>query len=171
MVMSDSDTNTAAAALLELCKAKKLTIATAESCTGGLVTGALTDIAGSSAVVDRGFVTYTNDAKQSMLGVPVGTLEKYGAVSRKTAEAMATGVIANTPADLAVSVTGIAGPGGGTATKPVGLVHFAAASRSGRRIHRERRYGDIGRGEVRRRSVLEALSMLSELAAAETAKS
>ncbi len=162
--MADRETEAAATALLDLCKAKKLMVATAESCTGGLVAAALTDIAGSSAVVDRGFVTYTNEAKQQMLGVPSGTLEQFGAVSRETAEAMARGVLGNASADLAVSVTGIAGPGGGSAAKPVGLVHFAAASRNGRLTHRERRFGDIGRAEVRRLSVLEALAMLTELA-------
>ena len=162
--MSDAETQAAASTLLDVCKAKKLMVAMAESCTGGLVAGALTDIAGSSAVVDRGFVTYTNEAKHEMLGVPSTTLEKFGAVSRETAEAMARGVLGNAHADIAVSVTGIAGPGGGSSEKPVGLVHFAAASRSGQLIHRERRFGDIGRAEVRRRSVLEALSMLTELA-------
>ena len=139
-------------------------VATAESCTGGLVAGALTDIAGSSAVVDRGFVTYTNEAKHQMLGVPTATIERHGAVSRETAEAMVRGALGHANADLAVSITGIAGPGGGTADKPVGLVHFAAASRGGDLIHRERRFGDIGRGEVRRLSVLQALAMLTELA-------
>jgi nicotinamide-nucleotide amidase len=169
--MADAQTQAAATALLDLCKARKLMVATAESCTGGLVAGALTDIAGSSAVVDRGFVTYTNEAKQQMLGVPLETLVAHGAVSRPTAEAMARGVLKHSPADLAVSITGIAGPGGGTAEKPVGLVHFSAAARSGALIHRERRFGDIGRAEVRRLSVLEALAMLSELATAEAAKS
>ena len=166
--MADRETQAAAIALLDLCKAKKLTIATAESCTGGLVAGALTDIAGSSAVVDRGFVTYTNEAKQQMLGVPAETLRVHGAVSRPTAEAMAKGALAHSPADLAVSITGIAGPGGGSAEKPVGRVHFAVASRSGRLVHRERRFGDIGRAEVRRLSVLEALAMLTELANGES---
>jgi nicotinamide-nucleotide amidase len=164
LVMSDRQTKDAAAALLDLCKAKKLMVATAESCTGGLVAGALTDIAGSSAVVDRGFVTYTNEAKEQMLGVPAATLTAHGAVSREAAEAMAKGVLAHSPADLSVSTTGIAGPGGGSLEKPVGLVHFAAASRDGKLIQRERRFGDIGRAEVRRLSVLEALAMLSELA-------
>ena len=168
--MADETTQRAAEALLEACKAKGLMLATAESCTGGLVVGALTDIAGSSAVVDRGFVTYTNEAKQEMLGVPADTLKQHGAVSRETAEAMATGVLARAPVDLAVSITGIAGPGGGSAAKPVGLVYFAAAARGGRLIHHEQRYGDIGRAEVRRQSVLQALSMLSELAASEKAK-
>jgi nicotinamide-nucleotide amidase len=162
--MADAQTQAAAIALLDICKARKLMVATAESCTGGLVAGALTDIAGSSAVVDRGFVTYTNEAKQQMLGVPAETLQVHGAVSRQTAEAMANGVLKHSPADLAVSITGIAGPGGGTVEKPVGLVHFGAAARSGRLIHRERRFGDIGRAEVRRLSVLKALAMLTELA-------
>ncbi len=162
--MADRETEAAATALLELCKSKRLMVATAESCTGGLVAGALTDIAGSSAVVDRGFVTYTNAAKHQMLGVPTATIERHGAVSRETAEAMVRGALGHANADIAVSITGIAGPGGGSADKPVGLVHFAAASRNGDLIHRERRFGDIGRGEVRRRSVLQALSMLTELA-------
>ena len=163
--MADAPTQAAAVALLDLCKAKKLMIATAESCTGGLVAGALTDIAGSSAVVERGFVTYTNEAKQQMLGVTEDILRQHGAVSRETAEAMAKGALSHSPADLAVSITGVAGPSGGTAAKPVGLVHFAAAARGGPLIHRERRFGDIGRAEVRRLSVLEALSMLAGLAA------
>jgi nicotinamide-nucleotide amidase len=129
-----------------------------------LVAGALTDIAGSSAVVERGFVTYTNAAKQQMLGVPAETLKAHGEVSRETAEAMAKGALAHAPADLAVATTGIAGPGGGSGAKPVGLVHFAAASRGGKLTHRERRFGDIGRDEVRRLSVLEALAMLTDLA-------
>lgn len=162
--MADTETETAAIALLDLCKAKKLMVATAESCTGGLVAGALTEIAGSSAVVDRGFVTYTNEAKHQMLGVPTATLAGHGAVSRDTAEAMARGVLGHADAHLAVAITGIAGPGGGSAEKPVGLVHFAAAARDGRLIHHEKRFGDIGRAEVRRRSVLEALAMLTELA-------
>jgi nicotinamide-nucleotide amidase len=162
--MADRETEAAATALLDLCKSKKLMVATAESCTGGLVAGALTDIAGSSAVVDRGFVTYTNAAKHQMLGVPNATIERHGAVSRETAEAMVRGALGHANADLAVSITGIAGPGGGTADKPVGLVHFAAASRGGNLIHRERRFGDVGRGAVRRLSVLEALAMLTELA-------
>ena len=162
--MADAEIQAAATALLDLCKARKLMVATAESCTGGLVAGALTDIAGSSAVVDRGFVTYTNEAKHQMLGVPSDTLNRFGAVSRETAEAMARGALRNANADIVVAVTGIAGPGGGSAEKPVGLVHFAAASRNGELNHRERRFGDIGRAEVRRLSVLEALAMLSELA-------
>ena len=162
--MFDNETTTAATALLELCKAKKLTVATAESCTGGLVAGALTEIAGSSAVVERGFVTYTNQSKHDLVGVPQATLDKHGAVSRETAEAMAQGALAHAPADLAVAITGIAGPTGGSPQKPVGLVHFAAASRAGRRLHQECRFGDLGRSEIRRLSVLQALAMLRQLA-------
>jgi nicotinamide-nucleotide amidase len=162
--MLDEELGNRATALLDLCKSKHLMVVTAESCTGGLVAAALTNIAGSSAVIDRGFVTYTNEAKQEMIGVPSATIGKYGAVSRETAEAMAKGALAHAMADLAVSVTGIAGPDGGTPAKPVGLVHFAAATRSGRLIHQERRFGDIGRTEVRRKSVLQAMAMLTELA-------
>ncbi len=154
----------AATALLELCRARGLKVATAESCTGGLVAGALTEIAGSSDVVDRGFVTYSNAAKQQMLGVSAGIIDEYGAVSRQTAQAMVRGALGHADADLAVAITGIAGPGGGSADKPVGLVHFAAASRSGALIHKEMHYGDIGREQVRHKSVLQALAMLKELA-------
>jgi nicotinamide-nucleotide amidase len=154
----------AATALIKLCTERKLTIATAESCTGGLVAAALTEIPGSSAVLDRGFVTYSNAAKQQMLNVPASTLRAYGEVSRQTAEAMVIGVLAKTKVDLAVSVTGIAGPGGGSAQKPVGLVHFAAASRDGTSMHDAKRYGEIGRAGVRHKSVLQALAMLTELA-------
>ena len=162
--MSDAEIEGLATRVLAAGRARGLKIATAESCTGGLVAGALTDIAGSSDVVERGFVTYSNEAKGEMLGVPAATLAAHGAVSQATAEAMAAGVLAHSPADLAVAVTGVAGPGGGSAEKPVGLVHFAAAARDGRRAHRERRFGDIGRAEVRRESVLVALQMLEELA-------
>ena len=162
--MIDQELIAQATALLELCRKKKLKIATAESCTGGLVAATLTEIAGSSDVVERGFVTYSNAAKETMLGVAPATIERFGAVSRESAEAMAKGALAHAPADLAVSITGIAGPGGATPGKPVGLVHLAAASRGGELIHHERRYGDIGRAEVRRASVADALAMLRELA-------
>ena len=162
--MPDPELAEQARALLDLCRRKQLRIATAESCTGGLVAATLTEIPGSSAVVERGFVTYSNEAKQAMLGVPSAILEQFGAVSRETAEAMATGALAHSPAELAVSVTGIAGPGGATPGKPVGLVHFGAASRDAGLIHRERRFGDIGRSEIRRTSVVEALMMLRQLA-------
>ena len=163
--MSVADIAALAARVLAAARARGLKIATAESCTGGLVAAALTDIAGSSDVVDRGFVTYSNAAKHDMLGVPAATLDSHGAVSAETAQAMATGAIAHSTADITVAITGIAGPSGGTADKPVGLVHFAAAARDGRLVHRERRFGDIGRAEVRRRSVIAALEMLAELAA------
>ncbi len=151
--------------MLDACRTHGLKVATAESCTGGLVTGALTEIPGSSDVLDRGFVTYSNAAKQAMLGVPASILERHGAVSRETADAMAAGALMMSNADLAVAITGIAGPGGGSAEKPVGLVHFAAAARDGRRVHREKRYGDVGRSAVRREAVAEALALLEMLAA------
>ena len=125
---------------------------------------ALTDIAGSSDVVDRGFVTYSNEAKQKMLGVPAATLKRHGAVSAETAAAMAKGALKNSRADLAVAITGIAGPGGGSKEKPVGLVYFAAVKRGGRHIAGVRRYGKIGRDGVRARSVAEALTLLELLA-------
>ena len=160
----------AARALLDLCRSKRLILAAAESCTGGLLAATLTEIPGSSDVFERGFITYSNEAKRAMLGVTPTTLAKHGAVSRETAEAMATGVLAHAPVDLAVSITGIAGPGGAVPGKPVGLVYLAAASRSGRLIQHERKYGDIGRTQVRRACVIEALAMLGELAASEQAK-
>ena len=162
--MSGSDPRAPARALLDLCRGRKLTIATAESCTGGLVAAALTEIPGSSDVIDRGFVTYSNDAKRTMLGVKATTLESFGAVSKETAMQMVVGALEEADVDLAVSITGIAGPGGATPGKPVGLVHLAVASRDGRIVHKECRFGAIGRTQVRARSVLEALRMLTELA-------
>ena len=153
-----------ARSLLDLCRSRKLTIATAESCTGGLVAGALTDIPGSSYVIDRGFVTYSNEAKQAMLGVRASTLKRHGAVSSQTAAAMVKGALKNSLADIAVSITGIAGPGGGSKEKPVGLVYFAAARRGGRRLAQRRRYGKIGRRRVRAFSVVQALAMIETLA-------
>jgi nicotinamide-nucleotide amidase len=162
--MMDDELRAAARQVLDACIARRLTVATAESCTGGLVAGALTEIAGSSAVVISGFVTYSNEAKERMLGVPSSVLAQWGAVSRPTARAMADGALARSPVDLTVAITGIAGPGGGSAEKPVGLVHFAGASKAGAKVEREERYGDIGRSEVRRRSVLAALAILNDLA-------
>ena len=150
--------------LLDLCRMRKLTVATAESCTGGLVAGALTEIPGSSDVIDRAFVTYSNEAKRVMLGVKATTLAAFGAVSKETATAMAVGALERAGVDLAVSITGIAGPGGATPGKPVGLVHFAVAARDGRILNRECRFGAIGRIAVRQRAVVEALRMLIELA-------
>ena len=162
--MIDAELRQAAKALLALCRSRGLRIATAESCTGGLVAGALTEIAGSSDIVDRGFVTYSDAAKEAMLKVPAATLKRHGAVSAETAIAMAVGALKHSQADLAVAVTGIAGPGGGSKAKPVGLVHFAAARRDGRRIERRRLFGKIGRRRVRLKSVAEALKLLEILA-------
>lgn len=134
-------------------------VATAESCTGGLVSGALTAVAGSSAVIERGFVTYSNAAKSELLGVLAEMLEAHGAVSEAVARAMAEGALARSNAEVAVSVTGVAGPGGGNAGKPVGLVHFAAAGPAGA-VHVEHRFGDIGREAVRLKSVRVALGLL-----------
>src|SRR6201993_2686424 len=162
--MTSSDARTIARTLLDLCRSRRMTVATAESCTGGLVAGTLTDIPGSSDVIDRGFVTYSNDAKRRMLGASATTLLTFGAVSKETATQMAVGALERAGVDLAVSITGIAGPGGATPGKPVGLVHFAVAARDGRIVHREVRFGAIGRSTVRQRSVVEALRMLMELA-------
>ena len=138
------------------------TIATAESCTGGLVAAALTDIAGSSTVFERGFVTYSNAAKTGMLGVDPVTLETQGAVSSTTAKHMALGALTHSAANVAVAVTGIAGPGGATAQKPVGLVHFACAVKGGRIMHVERRFGELSRAAIRQASVQQALQLLLE---------
>ncbi len=126
--MIDAETRALAVRVLDACRARGWKVATAESCTGGLVAGALTEIAGSSDVVDRGFVTYSNAAKMAMLGVPETTLNMFGAVSRQTAEAMAQGALERAGVDLTVAITGVAGPGGGSVAKPVGLVHFAVAA-------------------------------------------
>jgi nicotinamide-nucleotide amidase len=149
--------------LLADARAKDLKIATAESCTGGLVAGLLTEIPGSSDVVERGFVTYSNLAKEQMLGVPAGLLRQHGAVSEAVARVMAEGAIRNSTAQLSVAITGIAGPGGGSDDKPVGLVHIAAARAGEATLHRECRFGDIGRDKVRLKSVETALEMLEQL--------
>lgn len=162
--MFDDEITTAVNKLLDRCKAKKLTVATAESCTGGLVAAAISEISGSSLVLDRGFVTYSNEAKQQMLGVTPATIDVYGAVSTECAEEMAKGALAHAQVDLAVSITGIAGPTGAVPGKPIGLVYFCAASRSGRIVAHDRKFGDIGRTKVRRASVLQALALLQELA-------
>lgn len=140
-----------------------LLIATAESCTAGLIAGAITEISGSSLVFDRGFVSYSNEAKREMIGVANATLKAHGAVSRPVAIEMAEGAIGNSGANISVAVTGIAGPGGGSDDKPVGLVHLAAARRGHPTIHREMRYGDIGRSAVRLATVRSALEMLVEI--------
>ncbi|HEX4534136.1 MAG TPA: CinA family protein [Rhizomicrobium sp.] len=142
---------------------QKLRIATAESCTGGLIAGLLTEIAGSSDVFDRGFVTYSNRAKSDLLGVPGDMLADMGAVSEAVARAMAEGTVENSNAHMAVAVTGIAGPGGGTKMKPVGLVHIAAMRENRSIIHEAHRFGDIGRSEVRMKTVEAALELLRRL--------
>jgi nicotinamide-nucleotide amidase len=136
-------------------------IATAESCTGGLVAAAITDVAGSSDVFDRGFVTYSNAAKTEMLGVPAELIAKHGAVSVEVAQAMADGALNHSNADLAIAITGIAGPSGGTAEKPVGLVYFAEATRGRFRSTTlfELRCGDLGRAAVRQAAVRQALQL------------
>jgi nicotinamide-nucleotide amidase len=149
--------------LLAKARERGLKIATAESCTGGLMAGLLTEIAGSSDVFDRGFVTYSNQAKEEMLGVPGALLRQHGAVSEAVARAMAEGAIRNSTAQLALAITGIAGPGGGGDEKPVGLVHIAAARAGEATLHRECRFGAIGRGPVRLKSVETALEMLGQL--------
>jgi nicotinamide-nucleotide amidase len=164
--MFDDAVLAAARRVLDSCRSRRLLVATAESCTGGLIIGALTEIAGSSDVVERGFVTYSNEAKATMLGVPRELIERHGAVSERVARAMAEGALAHSQADLAVSVTGVAGPGGGSAEKPVGLVHFGCAAKSVGARHKERRFGDLGRTEIRRVTVLTALAFLEEMAAA-----
>lgn len=141
-------------------KAASQTIATAESCTGGLIAGALTDIAGSSAVVDRGFVTYSNEAKHEMLDVPASLIAEVGAVSEQVALKMAEGALARSGVDRTVAVTGIAGPGGGSGGKPVGLVHFAVSRSDGETVHARHVFADMDRAEVRRATVRVALSML-----------
>ncbi len=144
---------------LQMARDKGLHLATAESCTGGLIMGALTEIAGSSDVVDRGFITYTNRAKMEVLGVTAETLRIGGAVTRVTAIAMAEGALAHSSANIAVSVTGIAGPGGGNSEKPVGLVHMACASRDGVILHEMHQFGDVGRDKVREATVIAALEL------------
>lgn len=144
-------------------KARGLRVALAESCTGGMVAAALTGVPGSLDVFERGFVTYSNEAKHEMLGVPLSLLKKYGAVSQEVAEAMAKGALKNSRANVAISVTGIAGPGGGSATKPVGLVHFAGVVKGGKSFSARMNFGAIGRAKIRKRSVEMVLGMLEGL--------
>ncbi|WP_112663382.1 CinA family protein [Microvirga flavescens] len=151
-----------AADLLKAYGARRWKIATAESCTGGHVIALLTDIAGSSAVVERGFVTYSNEAKSELIGVPAELIAAHGAVSEPVARAMSEGALVHSRADVAVGITGIAGPGGGTAAKPVGLVHFALSVKGRPTFALERRYGDLGREAVRRSAVEDALGLLEK---------
>jgi nicotinamide-nucleotide amidase len=161
--MFPDEINARAQNVIEVYTAKKLTLALAESCTGGLISAALINVPGASNVVDRGMVTYANAAKMELLGVPSETLDTVGAVSEETARAMAEGAVAYDGIDASVAVTGIAGPGGGTAEKPVGLVHIAAALSGRPTQHQECRFGEIGRDEVRIATVIAALDMLIDL--------
>ncbi len=157
--MFEAETLTLAQSVLDACRARGWHVATVESCTGGLVAGALTAIAGSSDVVERGFVTYSNEAKAELLGVPAETIAAHGAVSAETAAAMAEGAVARAPVDLAVSVTGVAGPGGGSAAKPVGLVIFGVARRDGP-CRTESHIFDGDRSAVRQAALRMALGLL-----------
>jgi nicotinamide-nucleotide amidase len=161
--MFDHEMRDAAERVLFTCRKRGFKVVTAESCTGGLIAATLTAIAGSSDVVDRAFVTYSNEAKREMIGVPWDAILGHGAVSDPVARAMATGALARSNATLAVSVTGVAGPGGGTAEKPVGLVHFGAA-RTGFDTIAERHVFPGDRDGIRRVTVVTALTMLGSLA-------
>ena len=160
--MFPKDLTEQASALLQSCRNAGVTVATAESCTGGLIAGCLTEIAGSSDVVDRGFITYSNEAKNVMLDVPMRLIERHGAVSEPVARTMAEGALTHSLAVLSVAVTGVAGPGGGTVGKPVGLVHLACAKRGGETQHRAERYGDLGRSGIREATIRTAMEMLME---------
>ncbi|MEM1306300.1 MAG: CinA family protein [Pseudomonadota bacterium] len=158
--MFDETLLTSARDLVTAATAKSLKIATAESCTGGLITGLLTEVAGSSAVVDRGFVTYSNAAKTAVLDIPADLIAADGAVSEAVAIAMVAGALSHADADIAVAVTGVAGPGGGSSQKPVGTVHMAAQRRERTPVHRLRHYGDLGRSGVRRATIIDAVAMM-----------
>jgi nicotinamide-nucleotide amidase len=160
MTMFPQQIDALARQVLDAARKSGLRIATAESCTGGLVAAALCAVPGASDVFERGFVTYSNTAKMEMLGVPATTLDGFGAVSEPTARAMARGVLAHSKADLAVSTTGIAGPGGGGPDKPVGTVHLAVARRDGAVHSRHETFGDPGREAIQLASVVSALTML-----------
>jgi nicotinamide-nucleotide amidase len=164
LALSDPDLSAKAEAVLAACRSAGLMLATAESCTGGMVAAALTDIAGSSDVVERGFVTYSNAAKTELLGIPAPLIATHGAVSAEVAEAMAQGALAHAPVGLAVSITGIAGPGGATPGKPVGLVYFGIARRGGT-CRTERHVFTGNRASVRREATSRALDLLKEAAA------
>ena len=152
-----------AAALLAACRAKGLTLATAESCTGGMIAAILTEVAGASDVFERGFVTYSNAAKMEQLGVPAQLIATHGAVSKAVAHAMALGALVHSRAQLAVAVTGIAGPDGGTPEKPVGLVHLTGVRREATILHWEVQAGDIGRRGVSIAATREALGLIRAL--------
>jgi nicotinamide-nucleotide amidase len=161
--MFDAGLLTLARQVLDEARAKGLRLAIAESCTGGLIAALLTEIPGSSDVVERGFITYSNESKEDLLGVPSDLIHQYGAVSELVVRAMAEGALKHSLAHLAVAVTGIAGPGGGTAEKPVGLVYVAVARPEHAPMVKELRFGEIGRQEIRSRTVAEALILLRGL--------
>jgi nicotinamide-nucleotide amidase len=161
--MRNEDDIAHAVQLLQRGRAAMLTLATAESCTAGLIAATLGAAPGASNMLERGFITYSNAAKTELLGVPSELIASKGAVSAEVARAMAEGALKNSRADLAVAVTGIAGPDGGSAEKPVGLVHLAAARRGGARLHEERRFGDIGRQRVQAETVLAAFDLIARL--------
>jgi nicotinamide-nucleotide amidase len=162
----DEDVCRRAAALVALYRQRGLTMASAESCTGGLVAGLITSVPGSSDAFERGFVTYSNAAKVDCLGVDDGLLGRFGAVSAEVAAAMAAGLLQRSPADVAISVTGIAGPSGGSDEKPVGLVYFGLARRGGDAATLEKRFGDLGRAKVRAAAIAVALDLLHQAAGA-----
>jgi nicotinamide-nucleotide amidase len=163
-VMFPAELSARAAELIALLRRKQMMLTTAESCTGGLIAGLITSVSGSSDVLDGGFVTYSNAAKARMIGVPPELIAEHGAVSEQVARAMAEGALANSAADVAVAVTGVAGPGGGSPEKPVGLVHCAAARIGFPTLHRVLRLGDIGREQVRLETVRAAVQMAYEIA-------
>ena len=166
--MFDPALLTKAETLLASLRRRRLKLVTAESCTGGLIAGLLTEIAGSSDVVERGFVVYSNEAKTALLGVSESVLATHGAVSEATARAMAEGALKNSFADIAVSVTGIAGPGGGSPEKPVGLVHLGYASHHAPTAHRRFVFANADRHAVRIKSVAAALSLIEDQLGGET---
>lgn len=159
----DAELVSAAAALLQSCRVAGLKLASAESCTGGLIAGYLTEVAGSSDVFERAFVTYSNEAKTELLDVSADVIKAEGAVSEAVVRAMVRGALEKSRADIAVAVSGVAGPGGGSAEKPVGLVHLAASRKGGETLHLMRNYGDIGRAEVRARTVADAFKLIDSL--------
>jgi nicotinamide-nucleotide amidase len=162
-LLIDRQIVTQAATLLEAARERGDLLATAESCTGGLLAATLTAIPGGSDVFERGFVTYSNTSKSELLGVPAWLIERHGSVSENVARTMVGGALTHSRATLAVAITGIAGPGGGTPDKPVGLVHLAAARRDAPVLHHQLLLGDIGRNEIRRESVVQALALLDSL--------
>ena len=163
MLMFPEHLAQAARDFLKAAQDRKLLLATAESCTGGLIAACVCEIPGCSATLERGFVTYSNEAKADMLGVPMTLIQSKGAVSAEVARAMAEGALAHSQADIAIAVTGIAGPDGGSAEKPVGLVHFSAARKGRPALHEEHRFGDIGRLNVQAKSVETAFRLLMRL--------